>query len=113
MIYRFIILFKKIFIIVAVLIVWMGGGQQQRPPRPADTALQTSLELLRKENNCSLNLCHIILNENWQQMKEVSFEYFLLLSPSSINNLHVCPGLVLQQDFNEPVMCNYSNIFYL
>ncbi len=69
-----------VLIIVAPMIVWMGCGQQQRTPRPADTALQTSLKLFGKKRSYLYDFYHIHPAENRQHTKGVSSECFLLLS---------------------------------
>jgi hypothetical protein len=77
--YAYKLLSAVVLILVASMIVWMGDGQRQRTPRPADTALQTSLAGLLNEKAYYLNSYFFLPDEYWLQMKEVSFECFLLL----------------------------------
>jgi hypothetical protein len=80
--YGYKILAIVVLIIVAPMIVWTGCGQQQRTPRPADTALQTSLVNLLEVKDYSPDSYFFLPDEDRQQRREVSFECFLLLSLS-------------------------------
>lgn len=80
--YGYKILAIVVLIIVAPMIVWTGCGQQQRTPRPADTALQTSLLFQTNGKNDFPYSYQFHPFEDWQRRREVSLECFLLLSLS-------------------------------
>jgi hypothetical protein len=91
----------------------MGYRQQQRTPRTAGVTLQIILMPNGKPNNSSHYMQQIRLDDDWQLMKEVSLECFLLLSLCSTARLMYRMIPTLRINYIKPASATTCRAFTL